>query len=169
MIFRLMMMTQRAVRARVLVPLLFLASLVAPGAQIVFDATVVRIIDGDSLELQTGDIVYRARLHGVDTPERGQHWFAEATETLRALAPVGSRVRAEVPDVDPFGRLVVRLFAGGQEINQLLLEQGAAWLDTRYEDSAAYTEAEARARTSGRGLWASPDPIAPWDWRRGER
>ncbi|MFP4509355.1 MAG: thermonuclease family protein [Spirochaetaceae bacterium] len=165
----MMMMKQRAVRTRILIPILLLACLVAPGAQIVFEATVVRIIDGDSLELQTGDVVYHARLHGVDTPERGQPWFAEATEELRTLTPVGSRISAEVPDVDPFGRLVVRIFADGREVNLLLLEYGAAWHDTRYDQSDAYAQAQRLARSLRRGLWTEPDPIAPWDWRRGER
>jgi len=39
-------------------------------------ATVTRVIDGDTIELHNGEVV---RLLGVDTPERGENGYEEAT------------------------------------------------------------------------------------------
>ena len=36
-------------------------------------------------------------------------------------------------------------------------------------DRQAYAKAEDEAREAKRDLWADPEPIAPWDWRRGKR
>lgn len=159
----------RAFGRTALAVVLLLAGPAATWAQIVFDAQVVRITDGDSVTLRVGDVTYRARLHGIDAPESTQPWGADATATLRRMMPVGSRVRVVVPDVDRFGRLIVRLFVDEAEVNLRMLEAGAAWHYTRFDQSAEYAEAEASARRASRGLWATENPIPPWDWRQGAR
>jgi len=52
---------------------------------------VLRVIDGDTFAT-TGD--QRVRLFGVDTPERGEKCYREATARLRELA--GGEVRVEL-------------------------------------------------------------------------
>jgi len=36
-------------------------------------------------------------------------------------------------------------------------------------DRLAYNAAEESARASKVGLWADPDPVAPWEWRSARR
>ena len=66
-------------------------------------ATVSRVIDGDTLELSTGE---RVRLIGVDAPEIGQPSASEATQFVRNLVE-GRTVwlEADGNDTDAFGRL----------------------------------------------------------------
>ena len=66
-------------------------------------AVVARTIDGDTVELYTGE---RVRLIGVDTPERGEPGFNEATEFTRNLVE-GETVwlSGSGNDTDRFGRL----------------------------------------------------------------
>ncbi|MGB2842733.1 MAG: hypothetical protein WBC40_09725 [Halobacteriota archaeon] len=45
-------------------------------------AIVSRIIDGDTIELQNGE---RVRLLGINTPEKGQPYYEEATNRLKEL------------------------------------------------------------------------------------
>ena len=47
---------------------------------------VLRVIDGDTLDVLISDVAHRVRLFGVDTPERGERCYNEATERLRQLA-----------------------------------------------------------------------------------
>jgi hypothetical protein len=47
--------------------------------------------------------------------------------------------------------------------------QGFAWVYRRYSNDAELLELEAQAKEKGFGLWAEPNPIPPWEWRRGER
>ncbi|MDR0419290.1 MAG: thermonuclease family protein [Prevotellaceae bacterium] len=51
----------------------------------------------------------------------------------------------------------------------MLLLNGMAWHYKRYDKSPGYAAAEDYARTYKIGLWSSPAPIAPWDYREGER
>ena len=68
--------------------------------------TVDRIIDGDTFDSPTG----RVRLFGVDTPERGEPCFTDATERLRLLAGDRVRVEAGPRSEDSFGRLLYYAF-----------------------------------------------------------
>lgn len=48
--------------------------------------TVTRVVDGDTIDVAIGGTTYRVRYMGMDTPERGDYFFSEATEVKRALA-----------------------------------------------------------------------------------
>jgi endonuclease YncB( thermonuclease family) len=47
--------------------------------------TVTKIVDGDTIDVQLSSGPIRVRLHGVDTPERGQPWGKESTGALTGL------------------------------------------------------------------------------------
>jgi micrococcal nuclease len=90
-------------------------------------ATVVRIIDGDTFvaDLDLGWFIWRRTMHirllGIDTPERGQEGWAEATLKLTLALPLGSLVWLESEKLDSFGRTlgVVRL-DDGTDVRTLL-------------------------------------------------
>ena len=67
---------------------------------------VSRVIDGDTFVSPAG----RVRLFGVDTPERGQRCFQEATDRLRQLAGTTVRVETGPRDTDRYGRLLYYVF-----------------------------------------------------------
>lgn len=158
-------MVGRKCTLRALFALALLISCAPAYSQIVVDAVVARVTDGDSVDLRVGEVTYRARLHGIDAPERRQPWGSESHAALESLVH-GLTVRVIVPDVDRFGRLIVRLFLDDVEVNLRMLELGAAWHYTQFDRSEAYAVAERRARQERRGLWADSDPMPPWDWRR---
>lgn len=75
-----------------------------------YKATVIRWVDGDTVWLEV-DLGFRIvgrmdfRLYGVDTPERGQLNYAEATALVNQIAPAGSSVRIRTyKDPDKYGR-----------------------------------------------------------------
>lgn len=174
------------VRRAVLLSIAILAVSLAPpylGSQIVFEAEVQRVVDGDTVVLQVGDVRYRARLHGVDAPESDQPWSAEAAELLGELLGAGP-VSVEVPDIDRYGRLIVRVYRNGLFINEELVARGAAWRYPQFDKDGEFRAAEQMARSEGRGLWGASagadggasaggavgdpgdKPVAPWEWRR---
>lgn len=67
------------------------------------EAHVSRIIDGDTIEIATGE---RVRFIAIDTPERGEPGFEESTAFVRDLIQ-GQTVwlEADGDDTDRFGRL----------------------------------------------------------------
>ncbi|MCZ7569006.1 MAG: lamin tail domain-containing protein [Ardenticatenaceae bacterium] len=118
---------------------------------------VVRIVDGDTVQLDTGETV---RLVGINTPERNQPFDEEATAFTRQLLldkPV--RVETDVEPRDRYGRTLGYLFLpDGTFANLEIVRNGyaPAWNiepNSRYRDQFAQAEAEARA--AHRGIWAA--------------
>ena len=135
-----------------------------------FSGRVVAIIDGDTLTVLRDRQQVRIRLHGIDTPERRQPFYARARQLAGALAHEES-VRVEPTDVDRYGRTVaVVILPDGRSLNEELVRAGLAWWYFRYAPADHRLERLQReARQGGRGLWSAPEPIPPWEWRRGRR
>lgn len=154
-----------------LLVLTFLVSVPASGQDQlpVLVGTVTKIVDGDTIDVQLSTGPIRVRLHGVDTPERGQPWGKESTAALTAVV-MGKEVDIEPFSQDRYERMIGIVFLGDLNVNLELVKRGHAWAYRQYmrkEDSALCIN-EAAARTAKRGLWALParDRVAPWEWRR---
>jgi micrococcal nuclease len=129
---------------------------------------VVSVHDGDTLRaIDPAKIEHKVRLSGIDAPELGQAFGRVARDRLRELA-LRQQLVVHVHDRDRYGRDLATLEAGGRDLNRQLVAEGLAWHFTRYSDDAGLAAAEAEARAAGRGLWADPGPVAPWEWRKGE-
>jgi micrococcal nuclease len=132
-------------------------------------ATVVRVVDGDTIVVRTDGRQRRLRYIGVDTPEtvdpRQQvEWMArEASAANRALV-AGRQVVLEkdVSETDRFGRLLRYVWLRDSRrwtlVNLELVRRGFAHVatyppDIKYVD--LFRAAEAEARNARRGLWAS--------------
>lgn len=136
---------------------------------------VVGVVAGDTVDvLDVGRRVHRVRLMGIDSPERRQPYYARAKQLLAELVferDVEVRWRHFDRSKRPIGQVLV----DGRDINLELVTTGYAWWFAAFQrqqlpsDRRAYSDAEAAARKARAGLWAAPNPIAPWDWRRGKR
>ena len=137
-----------------------------------FDLTgrVVRIADGDTVSiLDKSNTQHKVRLYGIDTPERNQPYGKQAKDALARLIDKKT-VGVVVVETDSYGRQVGTLYREGTNINVALVAGGHAWWYQHYaphERKLAISEQQARKH--GLGLWASPHPIPPWGWRRGQR
>jgi len=130
---------------------------------------VVAIADGDTLTVLDGsNEQHRIRLAGIDAPEKGQPFGTKARENLAAKV-FRQTVRIDVIDVDRYHREVGRIFLGDRFINMEMVRDGFAWRYVQYDKPGEFTAAEADAREHRRGLWADPDPMPPWEWRRAKR
>lgn len=134
----------------------------------VISGTVTKIVDGDTIDVQLSSGPIRVRLHGVDTPERGQPWGKESTAALTALV-MGKEVDIEPFSQDRYERMIGIVYRGDLNVNLELVKRGHAWAYRRYmrKEDSQLCIAEAAARTAKKGLWASKErPVAPWEWRR---
>ena len=100
--------------------------------------------------------------------QREQPWGTEATTALRQWS-MSTPARIEVVDTDRFGRLVATLWVDDENINRRLVKEGHAWVYRKYLRDTSLIELEARAKSTGTGLWSSNAVIEPSDWRRGQR
>jgi micrococcal nuclease len=132
-------------------------------------ALVARVIDGDTIELDSGE---RVRYIGINTPETVHPHKAvefmgkEATAFNKALTE-GNRVRLEfdVEKRDRYGRLLAYVFVDTLFVNAELVRQGYANVATfppNVRHAEHFLGLERKAREAGRGLW-NGNAIAEWE------
>lgn len=138
-----------------LILLLLPACASAPAAVTPDTALIVRVIDGDTIDIEGG---YRVRYIGIDTPEKDEIFYSEATEANRRLVE-GKKVRLEkdVSATDRYGRLLRYVWVDSRMVNAELVKLGMAEAkayppDTKYQ--GYFERLEKEARTARRGIWA---------------
>ncbi len=155
------------------------------------EAQVVRVIDGDTVDVFVGGTQYRIRIIGVDTPETKDPnspvmcYGAEATAfTQDMVNRANGRVFLEkdVSETDRYDRLLRYVWLahpdGNRMLNYELVAHGYAQVST-YPPDVKYTDlfldAQSTARNENRGLWGAcggfgipvtpptptPAPVAP--------
>ncbi len=121
-------------------------------------ALVVRVLDGDTIEVLLAGETLRLRYIGIDSPEDGQPFSAEATQANRQLVE-GKKVLLEkdVSETDRYDRLLRYVYLlDGTFINAELVRAGYARAaayppDTRYQDYLESVQQE--ASQAGLGIW----------------
>ncbi|MEJ8801637.1 thermonuclease family protein [Pontibacter sp. H249] len=127
---------------------------------------VVGVKDGDTIVLLINGEEVTIRLHGVDTPEKNQAYGQRAKQFTSDLV-FNKNVRLIVDSKDRYGRTVgTIILPDGRSLNEELIKNGYAWHYKAYSKDMNLANAEADARRFKRGLWADPNPVAPWDFRK---
>ena len=96
-----------------------------------YRAKIVRWVDGDTVDVDV-DLGFRITTHqrlrllGVDTPERGQDGYHEATEFCKTVAPEGAEVVIRTEKSDSFGRYLAHIEVFGRSVADGLLIKGLA-------------------------------------------
>lgn len=173
----------KIINGRTLVPLRFVSE--ALGASVKWDgstqtititsqpainrvvAQVIRVIDGDTIEVQLNGKTEKVRLIGVDTPETvhpviGEEPYGKAASNFTKSQLEGKQVTLEfdVQERDQYGRLLAYVWLNDQLFNEVLVREGYAQVSTfppnvKYVDR--FTAAQREAREAGRGLWGMTD------------
>ena len=117
---------------------------------------VVKVVDGDTIDVKLDGKTQRIRYYGVDTPERGQHCFREATDRNEHLVGTTVLLLPDARNQDRYQRLLRYIFlADGTSVDATLVAEGFghAWRqDGRYKPDIIAMEDQ--ARTANRGcLW----------------
>lgn len=118
-------------------------------------ARVIKVIDGDTVDVDIAGEEFRVRYVGINTPERDQVCYAEAVRANRAL--VDNQIVTlvtDTSDTDQYGRLLRYLYIGDKFVNELLIRDGWAEVvryppDTGYYDR--FRDLEIQAAQAGRG------------------
>ncbi|KAJ1688753.1 hypothetical protein LUZ63_012908 [Rhynchospora breviuscula] len=110
---------------------------------------------------------YRIRLRGIDAPEINMEYGREARDELRKLIQ-GKPLTIQVYGKDRYRRLVGDVYCNGTFIQEKLLRRGCAWHYEVYDKRPSFAQWQREARNAHRGLWANPNPVAPWEFKRNE-
>ncbi|GFE79236.1 hypothetical protein GCM10011487_12360 [Steroidobacter agaridevorans] len=92
---------------------------------------VVKVIDGDTIDVRLQSGLIRVRFHGVDAPENAQNHGKEATAALSLLV-MDKDVQIEPFEQDRYDRLVGIVFIGELNVNSAAVRNGHAWAMRRY-------------------------------------
>lgn len=135
---------------------------------------VVGVRDGDTIDVLTADnTAIGVRLCQIDAPEKSQAFGTASKQSLSAL------VYDQLVEIEDHGleqrpgsgprRTIGCVRVAGVDVQREQIQRGMAWAYTRYLTDQDLARIEANARTSRRGLWADPDPVPPWEFRRAKR
>lgn len=146
---------RRHIALALLLALTLLIASPACAARDTGTVTVVRVVDGDTIDIAGG---FRLRYIGMDSPEVGQPYYAEATEANRKMVQGRTvRLESDVSDKDRYGRLLRYVYVDGDFVNLELVRMGWAVAksyppDTKYHQ--LFEGAERDAKLAHRGQWA---------------
>jgi len=137
-----------------------------PHAAGSFSASVVRVVDGDTIVVAVAHRHETVRILGVNTPEtrdprKGVECYGpEASAYTHARLPAGTRVRVETDAEarDKYGRLLAYVYVNDTRFDDELLRLGYGRL-LIIPPNGVYAremlEAELDARAARRGLWGA--------------
>lgn len=131
------------------------------------NATMISVIDGDTIDVNIGGHRERVRLIGIDTPETKkpntpvQCYGPEATRFTKSLLPadVPLHLERDVVARDDFGRMLayVYLAGDGQFLNMTIIRQGYArplTIPPNVAHADEFVAASRAAQGDNIGLWA---------------
>lgn len=93
-----------------------------PRVQDQNETLILRAIDGDTLELASGEII---RLLCVDTPEEGEEGYEEAKGFLSSLIFSGEEsLRIERQGTDNYNRTLAWIYSGSTLVSKEIIDNG---------------------------------------------
>ncbi len=127
-------------------------------------ATVVRIIDGDTIEVLQNQEELIIRYIGIDTPESYRDGLPECFSkeaTAANTALVAGKIVSLVPDTeltDKYNRQLRYVYVDGLFVNEVLVAQGYAMtlsIKPNRRFAERFSAAQQTARAQNIGLWKS--------------
>ncbi|EFX4502814.1 thermonuclease family protein [Escherichia coli] len=126
---------------------------------------VIRVLDGDTIEVLQDKKPVRIRLANIDAPEKKQafgRWSANQLKALLAAQPV----TVTYTQTDRYGRIIGHVFTtNGTDVSRFMVQSGAAWVYERYNVDESLPALQREAQEQKRGLWVDANPVPPWEWR----
>ncbi|GKU92208.1 hypothetical protein SLEP1_g5967 [Rubroshorea leprosula] len=111
---------------------------------------------------------HRIRLRGIDAPELSMPYGNEAKDELVKLVQ-DKCLRLLVYGLDQYARIVADVYCDDIFVQEKMLKRGFAWHYKLYDQRLEFDTWEKEARGKQVGLWASPDPEEPWEWKKRNR
>lgn len=131
---------------------------------------VIGIKDGDTFVVLKDLTPLTIRFTHIDCPEKAQPYGNKAKQFLSTLIFGKYITIAPNFSYDRNKRLLAEVYLNDSIcVNKEMIKNGYAWHFLKYSNNQEYSNLEKEARAQKLGLWNLPQPIAPWDWRKGIR
>ncbi len=136
---------------------------------------VFKVIDGDTVDVISGEELVRIRLDAIDCPEGNQLWGNLATAGLVKLIG-GKEVYLEPYGLDRYGRNLATIYVMQKHelinVNECMVKRGHAWVMRLFYEHLSkprqmrLNKLESWAKKKRVGLWQLENPIPPWEYRK---
>jgi len=137
---------------------------------------IVKIFDGDTIQVKGFGLKFTIRLVGIDTPELGKKGKKRQPYSLQAKQKLTQLIRKRPISLKQYGvggynRVLAEIFAGETNLNLEMVRSGLAEVyrgkRPKGFDAAPYLQAEKRAKQSRKGMWIQGATYtSPWRWRK---
>ena len=107
----------------------------------------------------------RVRLVEIDAPEKDQAFGNRSRQSLSGMC-FDKESDVQEKGKDRYGRTLGRVYCNGIDVNAEQVRQGMAWVYDKYVTDHSLYRLQDAAKAAKRGLWADPNPVLPWEWRR---
>lgn len=126
---------------------------------------VIKVVDGDTIDVYDNGSTIRVRLIGVNTPEtvhpeKAVECFGKEASTYTTKKLLGKNVQLETDSsqdkYDTYSRLLAYVYVDGDNFNYSLIYDGYAYeytYNTPYKYQAEFKAAQRDADANNRGLW----------------
>lgn len=128
---------------------------------------VIKVIDGDTIDVLIDNQKVRVRLLGINSPEsvdprRPVECFGKESKKFLESIISGQVVELvtdpEKPNTDEYGRLLRYVYLGDQFVNQTMIDEGYAYEYTYHNENYLFQDdfkqSEQTARSQRKGLWS---------------
>lgn len=135
-----------------------------------YEGIVTKIIDGDTVYVNSNGSLHKVRFSGIDAPEHDQPYGYTSKNNLNNLI-LHKKIFVKTDKQDRYGRDLGYVFYDGLNINEVQVKEGLAWAYRFREkpSNPSFYRLELAARQGSQGLWRERNPVEPWKWRRDHR
>lgn len=126
---------------------------------------VVRVIDGDTINVSIKNMIYTVRYIGIDTPEMNEP-MGDQAQAVNNILVGGKNITLfkDVSQTDRFDRLLRYVFVEDTFVNYELVRLGMASSKRYNPDTACqehFAQAQEQAKNSKSGIWMDPPTKIP--------
>ncbi|MCP3872375.1 MAG: DUF4124 domain-containing protein [Desulfobacteraceae bacterium] len=137
---------------------------------------VLKVFDGDTIQVKGIDLVFKIRLVGIDSPEIGykgqksQPFSQKARQYLKGLVD-DKKVTLKSYGTGGYNRQLAEVFVGNKNINLEMIKSGLAEVYkgklSKKLAAQIYFQEELKAKHAGLGMWIQEKSYkSPKQWRK---
>ena len=134
-----------------------------------YEATVIKVIDGDTIWIKKDNNHIKVRLSYIDAPELKQNFGIRSRNFLSNLV-LDKMIEVNTNKKDRYNRHLGEIYIHNTKesifINAKMIKSGNAWVYKTYTNNPYLKNLEDYAKMNRKGLWNEHKIIEPWIFRR---
>ena len=134
-----------------------------------YEATVIKVIDGDTLWIKKDNKHIKVRLSYIDAPELKQNFGIRSRNFLSNLV-LDKIIEVNTNKKDRYNRHLGEIYIHNTKesifVNAKMIKSGNAWVYKTYANNPYLKNLEDYAKMNKKGLWNEKKIIEPWIFRR---